>query len=74
MSDYKQGQRVYFNMGDGKPSGWALINGVQGFVVILSPEKPLPNYEYTHFYAIDSQLSDGPTEKPVVAEEVDDGL
>ena len=69
---YEQGQRVFFTLGENKPSGWATVEGVQGFVIIIKPEEQIPNYEYTHIYVMDSQLSDeapSDDEAPTEAEE-----
>lgn len=80
----KQDQTVYFNLGENKPQGWATVSGVQGFVVIIKPFDPVPDYEYTHLYVIDTQIVSPPADvqpppgvvyedtAPVVPQEVDD--
>lgn len=57
---YTQGQRIYFKLGDGKPEGWATIEGHQGFVIIIKPEDKIPNYDFTHMYIVDTQVSEAP--------------
>lgn len=58
----KQDQTVYFNLGENKPQGWAAVSGVQGFVVIIKPLEPLPDYPFTHLYVVDSQIVKPPNE------------
>jgi len=60
-SKYTQGQRVYFDLGENKPKGWATIEGHQGFVIIVKPEEPISNYDFTHIYIIDTQIVAEPT-------------
>ena len=63
MSDrYKLNDRVYFSLGENKPSGWAKICGVQGFVIIIEPEQPIKEYPYTHIYVVDSQIIEPPSQ------------
>lgn len=57
---YTQGQRIYFKLGDTKPEGWAVVEGHQGFVIIIKPDDKLPNYEFTHMYIVDSQVVEPP--------------
>ena len=58
---YKQGDRIYFCLGKDKPTGYAKICGVQGFVVIIEPEQPIKDYAYSHIYVVDSQvMASGP--------------
>ncbi len=59
---YKQGDRVYFKLGENKPFGWATVEGVMGFLIIVRPETPMKDYVYTHIYVVDNQLIDPPTE------------
>lgn len=67
MSDkYEQNQKVYFRLGEGKPEGWGLVEGVQGFVVIVRPLFTIPDYKYSCIYVVDSQIGNPPAE---VAEE-----
>ena len=61
---YNQGDRVYFKLGEDKPSGWAIIEGVMGWVIILKPEIPFKDYDYTHIYVVNTQLIDPPTDSP----------
>ena len=68
-TNYKQDQRVYFRVTEGK-EGWATIAGVQGFVIIIKPEKPIKNYQYSHIYVVDAQIVDPPQEKPEVEKAV----
>jgi hypothetical protein len=72
---FKQDNRVYFKLGEGKPGGWAKVCGVQGFVVIIQPEKSVMDfyeknkpYPYSHLYVIESQLSDTEPAEPVELE------
>jgi len=58
-TNYKQDQRVYFRVTEGK-EGWATIAGVQGFVIIIKPEKPIEKYPYSHVYVVDAQLINPP--------------
>jgi len=67
--EFKQGQRIYFDLGTDKPKGWAKVTGHQGFVIIIKPEKKIPNYDYTHIYIVDSQVTD-PVSKSVPSESV----
>ena len=55
MITYELGQRVYFNLNN-IIKGWASVEGVQGFVVIIKPELPLKDYAYSHIYVTDSQV------------------
>jgi len=52
----KQNDKVYFRLGDGKPEGWGLVEGVQGFIVIIRPLFTIPDYKYNCIYVVDSQL------------------
>jgi hypothetical protein len=60
---YTQNQRIYFSLGENKPQGWAIVCGVQGFVIILKPENEIEGYDYTHIYVIDSQIIEPPTDE-----------
>ena len=58
---YKQGDRVYFSLGDeDKPSGYATVCGIQGFIVIIQPEKAIKDYPFSHLYVVDSQVVSDP--------------
>lgn len=63
MKKLKQNDRVYFKLGDDRPEGWAIVEGVMGWIVILKLEKPLKDYAYTHIYAVDSQIVEPPKEE-----------
>jgi len=54
---YTQGQRIYFDLGKDKPKGWATIEGHQGFVIIIKPEEPIPDYKFTHLYVVETQIT-----------------
>ena len=62
MSEYKynKGDRVYFSMGEGLPSGWAKIAGIQGLIYIVEVEEPIKGYPFTHIYIVDNQVVDPP--------------
>jgi len=69
MSDkYKQSQVVYFKLKDEMPPAAAYVCGVIGPIVIIEPVNPIPGYDFSHIYVIDSQIVDAPAE--VVQEEV----
>ena len=55
---YKQGNRVYFNLGEGAPSGYAKVCGVMGPMIIVQPEEAIKGYAFSHIYVIDSQIVD----------------
>lgn len=61
---YNQGDRVYFSMGEGLPTGWGKVCGFVNPVVIVELEKPIANYAYTHIYILDKQIVDAPKETP----------
>lgn len=63
MAKFTQGQRVYFDLGDGKHEGWASVHGHQGFVIIIKPEKKIKGYDFSHMYIVDSQVSTSPPSK-----------
>ena len=53
---YKQGDRVYFEIGENQPSGWGKVCGVIGPIVIVELKDTIGNYNYTHFYILDAQI------------------
>jgi len=57
---YNQDDRVFFSLGENKPSGWGTVCGIQGFVIILKPDEPIKDYEFSHIYVIDSQITTEP--------------
>lgn len=62
---YVQGQRIYFNMGPGLPCGYGKICGVVGPVIVVELELPIKDYPFTHFYILDSQITE-PTIIPFI--------
>lgn len=62
---YKQGERIYFSIGEGLPSGYAKIAGCQGLIYIIEMEGPIKNYPYTHIYVVDNQI----VQPPITLEE-----
>lgn len=62
MNKHKQGERVYFEMGEKLPTGWGKVCGSVGPVVIIELETPIPNYPYTHTYVLDAQIKTPPKE------------
>ena len=75
MSDYKQDQRIHFKLDD-KNEGWGTVAGFIGplHLIIIKLETHRPNYPFSHYYVMETQIVDAPVEKPVVEIEVDDGL
>ena len=67
---YKQGDRVYFEMGEKLPSGWGKVCGSVGPVIIIELETPISGYAYTHTYVLDAQIKKNPPTEvsPVVME------
>jgi hypothetical protein len=63
MAKFTQGQRVYFDLGNGQHEGWATVHGHQGFVIIIKPEKKIKGYDFSHMYIVDSQVSTSPPTK-----------
>lgn len=59
--NYTQNQRVYFNLGATLPCGYGKIAGVVGPVLIIELEQPIKDYPFTHFYILDSQISEPST-------------
>ena len=68
MAKFTQGQRVYFDLGDGNHEGWATVHGHQGFVIIIKPEKKIKGYDFSHMYIVDSQVSTSPPDTEKVDE------
>jgi hypothetical protein len=58
----KQGDRVYFVMGDKLPSGWGKVCGSVGPVIIIELETPIQGYNFTHTYILDAQVKEPPKE------------
>jgi hypothetical protein len=54
---YKQGDRVYFEHLNGMGHAWGKVCGVIGPVIIIELEVPFTNYEYTHIYILDAQIT-----------------
>ena len=59
---YKQGDRVYFDMGEKLPTGWGKVAGVVGPVIIIELEVPIKGYSFTHTYILDAQIKTPPKE------------
>ncbi len=60
--EYNQGDRVYFSMEDGMPSGWGKVCGMVGPIIIIELEKAIASYPFTHIYIIDRQIKEPPKE------------
>jgi hypothetical protein len=57
---FKQGDRVYYEMGESKPFGFGKICGVIWPVIILELESPIEKYDFTHIYVLDVQIKESP--------------
>jgi hypothetical protein len=57
---HKEGDKVYFEMGEKLPSGWGKVCGIVGPIIIIELKEKIPNYPFTHTYIIDSQIKEPP--------------
>ena len=64
MNKYKQGDRVYFEMGEQLPSGYGKVCGSVGPVIIIELETSIKGYDFTHTYILDAQIKTPPVETP----------
>jgi hypothetical protein len=64
--NYTQGEKIYFNMGPGLPSGWGKVCGCQGPIVIIELDQPIKNYPFTCLYIVDKCICDPPSTIPFI--------
>jgi hypothetical protein len=57
---YNQDDKIYFDMGENLPKGFGFVNGVFGPIIIVRVMEPIKDYNYTHIYVVDKQITTPP--------------